>query len=177
MLPPNSLFFLTDTVAEYLKQRFWWHITECMRQTPAPWSGKITLALPDIFSQDHAGPYPPYSLRPGLVNEIEHMASLAAQAYITRGNNLIAYQYIQCLIMYVTVVIDNFDAQRYENYLSKKPTGRTESDELKYRNRYPIRRRLSLKVPSTINDRFGRIMVWYLPEVLFESRQVMYSRC
>ena len=79
--------------------------------------------------------------------------------------------------MHVSVGIDNFDAQRYENYMSKKPTGRTESEELRYRNHYPMTGKLSLKDPSTINDRFGRIMVWYLPEVLFESRQVMYSRC
>lgn len=90
MLSSNSPFFLTDIVAGYMRQRFWWHITEYMRQAPAPFSDKVLLALPSIFPQNRPGPVPPYSLKPSLVNEIEHMASVAAQAYITHGSYFFA---------------------------------------------------------------------------------------
>jgi hypothetical protein len=72
------------------------------------------------------------------------------------------------------VSIDKFDAQWYDNTLSKKPTGRTENEESKYQKHYPINHApLFVCRPSIIVDYFGRILVWYLLGVLFQSRQVI----
>lgn len=85
MLPPDSLFYLTDLVTEYVKQRFWWNITDFMRWNPGP--SDPNRATPSIFSQTNAGPTPPETMKPHPVNECEHMAAIAAQAFMTHGTD------------------------------------------------------------------------------------------
>jgi hypothetical protein len=75
----------------------------------------------------------------------------------------------------LVVTLKDWDAQRYDASLPKKPTGRNEPDEERMTQRYPLddeyKDRL-ISEPAIIVDQHGRIVAWYLPGALAKSRQV-----
>src|ERR1700676_2941477 len=88
MLPPNSPFFLTDTISKYVRERFWWVIAKKVEDNQyKPTIGELKSKSP-IFHRDSPGPVPPLHLSAQLVVDCEQIVMVAAQAYCTRGNNL-----------------------------------------------------------------------------------------
>jgi hypothetical protein len=79
----------------------------------------------------------------------------------------------ECLLS--TVTLKDWDAQRYDASLPKKPTGQNESDEQRLNIRYPVDdnyKDLLISEPTTVVDRHGKIVLWYLPGALSNARQV-----
>jgi hypothetical protein len=172
MLPADSPFFLTDMLASYVKQRFLWHISEMVHATP----DRIdSIYSPPILIHRGPGPTPPLNLNARLVVDCEHLANVAARAYLTRGDFRYFNKRVSLSHYAILVTVENWDAQRYDHYLPKKPTGRQESEEERIRARYPIEHKLTdvlLSDPTIIIDCYGRILVWYLPGALSWERRV-----
>jgi hypothetical protein len=78
------------------------------------------------------------------------------------------------------VTLKEWDAQRYDSALSKKPSGQNEADEQRLNTRYPVDdeyKDLLISEPTTVVDRYGKIVVWYIPGALSNSRQVWIHQC
>jgi len=86
MLPSDSLFFLTDVISKYVQERFWWLLAKKVEGNEnKPIIGELTSKVP-IFGEDNPDPVPPLHLSAQLVVDCEQIATVAAQAYCTRGN-------------------------------------------------------------------------------------------
>jgi hypothetical protein len=74
----------------------------------------------------------------------------------------------------------SWDADRYAGHLSIRQSGYSRSTEAKLANRYPVDAQHTGRVMSEsgiIHDLNGKILLWYLPEVLEASRQVCIRPC
>lgn len=74
----------------------------------------------------------------------------------------------------------SWDADRYAGHLSIRQSGYSSSTEAKLANRYPVDAQNIGRVMSEsgiIHDLNGKILLWYLPEVLEGQRQVSIRVC
>ena len=80
MLPADSPFYLTESIATYVQQRFWWIIANTPDAVPV-----LSLATPSpFFTPVNPGPTPSLHLPVQLVNEAELLAGQAAKAFLNR---------------------------------------------------------------------------------------------
>ena len=73
MLPADSPFYLTESIATYVQQRFWWIVANTPDAVPSP-----------FFTPVNPGPTPSLHLPVQLVNEAELLAGQAAKAFLNR---------------------------------------------------------------------------------------------
>ena len=71
-----------------------------------------------------------------------------------------------------SVELKDWDAQRYDLKLPKKPTGQNDSKEALWIVEDDSDGATLLSEPSIVIDMYERIVVWYLPYVLSRERQV-----
>jgi len=81
MLPPNSPFFLTDVIAQFIQQCFYWSVMN----TPNPLMDALPSILLQLFPSFNPGPPPPLNLLAHLVTEAELLASMAAKVLHNQG--------------------------------------------------------------------------------------------
>ena len=86
MLPLDSLFFLTDVISKYVRERFWWLLAKKVEGNEnKPIIRELTSKVL-IFGEDNPGPVPLLHLSAQLVVDCEQIAMVAAQVYCTRSN-------------------------------------------------------------------------------------------
>jgi hypothetical protein len=74
----------------------------------------------------------------------------------------------------------SWDADRYAGHLSVRQSGYNASTEAKLAKRYPVDAQNVGRVmteSAIIHDLNGKILLWYLPEVLEAGRQVCIWLC
>ena len=74
----------------------------------------------------------------------------------------------------------SWDADRYAGHLSVRQSGYNASTEAKLAKHYPVDAQNVGRVMSEsaiIHDLNGKILLWYLPEVLEAGRQVCIRLC
>lgn len=78
-------------------------------------------------------------------------------------------------MLFTDLVPIHWDADRYAEHLSKRPTGQNPGEEERLDARFPpdpvILGEL-LTDPAVLVDKHNRIMAWYLPHALSSHRQV-----
>lgn len=75
--------------------------------------------------------------------------------------------------------LDNFtvvmawSAEEYRNSLSSRPTGQNEAVEAKQEAKFhPLTNMPLLERPAVVVDRDGKIILWYVPNIMTKVRQV-----
>ena len=162
-LAPASLSHLC---ARYLQSRF--RIELDARRTPA-------------IAASMAPPAQPLLLPVSLGSELDRIALTLVDAFLNPGKYfpLVDHTYRQAEAA-LAVKID-WDFSRYVDELPKQPTFLDEgavsatvpqSKEIRLLEKYPPLNGVKISKPCIIVDKQGIIMLWYLPGILNDSRQV-----
>ena len=159
--PLGWLLELNDNIAECLNSKF-----------------KEILSEAGALGTDKVPPTPadwPRSVSTRLIHECDRAAGVLAWAYMARG--MLLSISLEDLTDVFTVNVD-WDVERYKDHLSIQYAGRNEDFEETLKKRYPaVETDGIITRPFVVSDIHQKVLLWYLPGLLSEQRQVSQSLC
>jgi hypothetical protein len=157
---------LSHLCARYLQTRF--RIELEARRTPA-------------VGASMAPPAQPLLLPVSLGSELDRIALALVDAFLNPGKCFLLVDHAYRQAEAALAVKIDWDFSRYVDELPKQPTFSDEgtasatfppSKEIRLLDKYPPLNGVKISKPCIIIDKQGIIMLWYLPGILNDSRQV-----
>ena len=170
MLPPNSPFFLTDVIAQFIQQCFYWSVMN----TPNPLMDALPSILLQLFPSFNPGPPPPLNLLAHLVTEAELLASMAAKVLHNQGK-LCLFTILFNLITITKSLSSIWMCTSMIYFCQRSLLDRIKLMKTDWCSCFacdPSCQDQLLTEPSIIVDCYGKILAWYLPGALSQVRQV-----
>lgn len=113
--------------------------------------------------------YHPSSLSVSLVADCAYAASVIAHACISQGLHIVLF--FVSLPNFFAVNVE-MDAVRYSERLNRLCDRVVNDDVQLHQFGHDTERAIQLDLPSVITDKFGVVLLWYLPNILSPQRQV-----